>query len=170
MNHIYNAITGQKETLDTLWTSTNGAVWERALSNEWRRLASGNIHNVSFNDTISFISPNQVPDGRDVTYASFVCNHRPLKSEPWCVRIVVGGDRLSYNQDPGSPATSLVETKILLNSVISDAHRGARFISYDLKDYFLATPMDRPEFMKVKLKYFPDDIINKYQLRIGFVH
>ena len=72
--------------------------------------------------------------------------------------LVVGGDRLTYDEDSGSPATDLLETKILLNSVISDAKNGARFLSMDLKDMFLHTPMDKPEFMKVQLKYFPQDI------------
>ena len=37
-------------------------------------------------------------------------------------------------------------------------------MSLDLKDYFLATLMETPEFMRVQLKYFPQDIINKYKL------
>ena len=61
---------------------------------------------MSDTDTIEFIPFQDIPSNRDVTYASFVCDHRPLKLEPWRVRIVVGGDRLSYNEDPGYPATS----------------------------------------------------------------
>jgi len=34
----------------------------------------------------------------------------------------------------------------------------------DIKDHFLATPMKKPEYMKVKYKYFPDDIKEKYEL------
>ena len=164
VNHIFNKHTGKKETIDTLRASVNGAVWEQALSNEWGRLAQGNNNGISYTDTIEFIQKAQVPADRDVTYASFVCDHRPLKSEPWRVCVVLGGDRLSYADDPGSPAASLLETKILLNSVISDTRRGARFMSLDLKDYFLATPMEKPEFMKVQLKYFPEDIIKRYNL------
>ena len=165
VNHIYNPTTGRKETIDSLRSSPQKDTWEIALSNEWGRLAQGNIHGVTPTDTIEFIHFHQVPQDRDVTYASFVCDHRPLKSEPWRVRIVVGGDKLSYNDDPGSPAASLLETKILINSVISDAKTGARFMSLDLKDYFLATPMERPEYMKVLLKYFPTDIQEKYKLQ-----
>ena len=61
--------------------------------------------------------------------------------------------------------TSLLETKFLLNSVISDPSKGAHFMSLDLKDYFLAMLMDRPEYMKVLLKYFPTDIQEKYNLK-----
>ena len=100
------------------------------------------------------------------TYASFVCDHRPLKTEPWRVRIVVGGDKLTYDEDTGSPAASLLESKLLFNSTISDAKKGARFMSLDLKDFFLATPMHRPEYMKIPYKYFPEDIRKKYNLHL----
>ena len=52
-----------------------------------------------------------------------------------------------------------------MNSVISVAQSGARLMSCDLKVFYLATPMENPEFMKVNLKFFPEDIINKYALR-----
>ena len=42
--------------------------------------------------------------------------------------------------------------------------KGAQFMTSDLKDFFLATPMDGEEYMKVKYKYFPEDIRQKYQL------
>ena len=138
--------------------------WKIALSNEWGRLAKGNDHGVQATDTIDFISSTNVPSNRDVTYSSFVCDHRPLKSEPWRVQIVVGGDKLTYSNDTGSPAASLLETKILINSTISDTHKGARFMCMDLKDFFLATLMPRPEFMRVHYKCFPEDIRKKYKL------
>ena len=70
-----------------------------------------------------------------------------------------------YEFDSSSPATDLLETKILFNSIISDAKKGARFLSMDLKDMFLYTPMASPEYMNVPLKYFPDDIMYKYNLK-----
>ena len=84
-----------------------------------------------------------------MTYALYVCDYRPLKDEPYRVRITVGGDKLEYLDDAGSPAANLLETKILLNSVISDADKGARFMCADIKDHFLATPIDHPEYMRV---------------------
>ena len=87
-----------------------------------------------------------------------------MKSEPRQVRITVGDDRLSYNADVGSPAANMLETKIIINSTISDAHRGARFVSADLKDFFLTTPMKEDEYMKVTYKHFPDNIRTRYKL------
>lgn len=163
-NHIYNEVTGKRETIDSLLNGPRSDVWSQALSNEWGRLAQGNDAGVVFQDAIKFIPQSEVPRDRDVTYAQFVCDHRPLKTEPWRVRIVAGGDKLSYHDDPASPAASLLETKILINSVISDAKRGARFCTADLKDHFLGSPMERAEYMKVHISRFPPDIIQRYNL------
>jgi hypothetical protein len=78
--------------------------------------------------------------------------------------LVAGGDKLPYDKDVGSPAASLLETKLLINSVISDATKGAKFMSCDLKDFFLATPMEDAEYMKIAWKHIPQDIRQKYAL------
>ena len=72
---------------------------------------------------------------------------------------------MTYNADAGSPAANMLETKLLINSTISDAHRGARFMSADLKDFFPATPMEGDEYMKVNYKHFPEDIRRRYKLQ-----
>ena len=106
-----------------------------------------------------------MPAGRDVTYATFVLDYRPLKTEPHRVRILVGEDKLTYASYAGSPAANLLETKIILNSIISDASKGACFMSADLKDFFLATPMEGDEYMRVKYKHIPEDIRIRYNLK-----
>ena len=79
--------------------------------------------------------------------------------------MVVGGDKLEFPDDPASPASGLLETKLLLNSVISDAHKGARFLSADLKDHFLASPMEETEYMRIHSRYFLDDIRKQYNIK-----
>ena len=91
INHIYNK-NGKRETLNSQRKSSQKEVWEQALSNEWGRLAQGNKFGVQPTDTIDFIAKTDITIGKDVTYASLVCDHRPLKIEPWRVRIVVGGN------------------------------------------------------------------------------
>ena len=164
MNHIYNEH-GKRESTDSLLNGKDKEIWNRAVSNEIGRLAKGNDFGVEFTETIEFICESQVPAGRDVTYASFVFDERPLKKEKYRCRICAGGDRLPYLDDASSPATSLLETKLIVNSVISDAKQGARFMSLDLKDFFLASPMARPEYMRIALKHLPEDIIVRYKLR-----
>ena len=77
----------------------------------------------------------------------FVIDYLQLKSKPHGVRITVGGDRLNYTKNDGSAAANMLETKVLVNSTISDAKRGSIFMSADLKYFFLATPMEGDEFM-----------------------
>ena len=139
-------------------------VWNKSLSNEFGRLAQVINGGVTATDTIDFITKEEVPKEKKVTYGNFICDHRPLKSEEWKVRLTVGGDKLSYDADAGSTVASLLETKLILNSTISDAVLGARFMCADLKDYFLATFMANQEIMKIHYKYFPEDIRIKYNL------
>ena len=78
---------------------------------------------------------------------------------------MVGGDELIYESDAGAPTTDMVETKILINSIISDKSHKARFAIMDLKDMSLHTNMAEPEYMKVHYKYFPQDIHQKCNLQ-----
>ena len=75
-NHVYND-SGKKETIDSLLQGNMGA-----LSNELGRLAQGVEDRVIGTDTIDFIPKSQVPNTKKVTYANFICDYRPLKSEP----------------------------------------------------------------------------------------
>ena len=63
-----------------------------------------------------------------------------------------------------SPAAYLLKSEILFNSKISDANRGARFLSCDMKDFFLETPITRAYYMIIQSKYFPPDIIALYHI------
>ena len=74
------------------------------------------------------------------------------------------GDKLYYQRDPSAPEVGLLDTKIHINSVISDAKNGAKSLSCDLKDFFLATPMIKPEYMRILYKYIPQDIKDMYNL------
>ena len=162
--HIFDQ-TGRKLSMDSLLKGKDKHIWERSLSNEWGRLAAGSKYGIIGTKTIRFIHKKDVPTGRDITYATFVCDHRPRKKETHRVRITVGGDRLTCLEDTGSPAANMVETKCLVNSTISEAKYNARFMSADVTNYFLATPMGRREYMRVPIRYFPTDIIELYNLR-----
>jgi hypothetical protein len=58
----------------------------------------------------------------------------------------------------------LLESKLIINSTISDAHKGARFLSADLKDHFLASPMEENEYMRIHSKYFLKDMRDQYNI------
>ena len=145
-SHIYNPDTGIKEIYDTL-CAQDPEQRERSFTNKIGRLAQGvGTRMPKGNKNIFFIPKSQVPAGRKVTYANPVCDYHPLKDNPYCVRLTVSGDKLPYPSNAGAPATSLLEAKLLLNSVISRTP-GAKFLSADLKDYFLKSTMDRYEYI-----------------------
>ena len=95
-----------------------------------------------------------------------VCDYRPLKTEKHRVRLTIGGDKLEYFDETASPAASLLETKLILNSTISDAHRGARFMSLDLKNHFLQShlPPGHREYMRIHSKYFDKEFRLLYDI------
>ena len=95
-----------------------------------------------------------------------VCDYRPLKEEKYRVRPTIGGDKLDFNSETASPTANLIDTKILINITISDAHKGARFMSADIKDFFLMTPLpinDR-EYMRINAKYFDEEFKTMHKL------
>ena len=102
---------------------------------------------------MGFIHKYEVPAHKLVTYANFMCDYRPLKSEPFQVQMTVGGDKLSYDDDTVSPTASLLEAKILVNSVISNCKKhDSKFCTMDLKDFFLThlwPNMNSLEFTKI---------------------
>ena len=55
ISHIYNEL-GEKQTLSKLLKGPHKKIWNKAFSNEIGRLANGNIHGVSFTNTIEFIT------------------------------------------------------------------------------------------------------------------
>ena len=53
---------------------------------------------------------------------------------------------------------------MLVNSVLSDAKHGAKFMTTDIRDYFLATPMVRADYIEVQYKLLHKDMKLKYNL------
>ena len=64
--------------------------------------------------------------------------------------------------DCGTPTADMLLVKVLLNSVIST--KDARFMTGDLKNFYLGTPMKRYEYIRVKLEDIPQEIIDEYKL------
>ncbi len=165
LNHVYDEH-DKRQSLDMLLANpTTEPTWAPGVENELGRLAQGFDNRVTGTNTIYFIHKHEVPSDRKISYANFVCNYRPLKSEKYRFRMTVGGDRLDYLDETVSLAASLIESKIIFNSVISDyKSKGARFCSPDIKDFFLSTTMDRPEYIHIHKKYFLKRFLDNYKL------
>ena len=135
-NHIFDD-RGRKQSIDDLIKGPMKETWLRSTANELGRIANGIPNRIRGTDCIVFIPKSKVPPGKKVTYTNMVCDYCPLKDEPYRVRLTVEGDKLDYFGETTSPTANLLERKLLINSVISDAHKGARFLGIDIKDFFL---------------------------------
>ena len=75
----------------------------------------------------------------------------------------MGGNLINYPEDVGTPTADLLTVKLLLNSIVSTP--GAKFMTVDIKNFYLCTPLKRREYVQMKLEDFPEDIIELYNLR-----
>ncbi len=75
----------------------------------------------------------------------------------------MGGNLINYPDDCGTPTADLLTVKLMLNNVISMPN--AKFMTIDIKDFYLMTPMEQYEYFRMKLELFPPDIIEEYGLR-----
>jgi hypothetical protein len=98
-----------------------------------------------------------------VMYGQFVCLVRPEKAEPNQMRFTLGGDRINYPGEVATPITEMLVAKMLFNSVIST--KGARFMTMDISNFYLLTPLHCPKFIRIKLTDIPDKVIKEYKLR-----
>ncbi len=99
----------------------------------------------------------------DVTYGQFVCTVRPKKAETNQTRFTVGGDRINYPGKVATPTTEMLVAKMLFSSVIS--MKGARFMTMDISNFYLMTPLHQPEFIRMKLSNIPVEVINEDKLK-----
>ncbi len=64
-----------------------------------------------------------------------------------------------YPGDLGTPTGSIELVKLLINSVLSQ--RNARLATMDLKNFYLNTPLNQPEYVRIKLADIPLEFIDK---------
>ena len=107
---------------------------ECVILNYLGSLAQG-IFNILGNDALEFIPKHDVPKNKTITYSRMVYDYRTLKKDKYMVGLTVGGNLLQYPEDIASPASSLLETKLLLNSTIFQSIYCARLLTLEI-DFF----------------------------------
>lgn len=141
-------------------------------SSEWRRMDGEEICRLIDTATIKAIHRNQCPLDRlgDITY------YNPKPKEKYNsetdeitrrIRGTIGGDRLHYPGIVSAATADLFTVKALLQSVVSDRYKNktdTRFATLDIVDFFLGTPLDRPEFVTIPLRFIPVNVLAKYNL------
>ena len=73
--------------------------------------------------------------------------------DPNRTRITVAGSRIYYPGNIVMPTGSLDLAKLIINSFMS--RHNACFFCFDTKTNYLQTPMDRPEYVRIKLLDIP---------------
>ena len=101
-----------------------------------------------------------------------VCKFRPEKSDPNRTRITIGGNHITFSSDVGTPTESLELAKLVFNSFLS--RPGAKFTTFGICNFYLQTPLDYLEYVRVKLSDIPDEFAQQYNLltyaRDGWVY
>ena len=94
-------------------------------------------------------------------YSNMVCDYCLFKDNKYRV-LTFGGDKIPCNKETASPTAHLLGTKILLNSTIYYAHKGAiygnqlqEFLPHDIDTYQEARiyAHSQKKFQKSSLRY-----------------
>ena len=134
--------------------------WQHSSANEFGRLAQGVGGQITGTETIRFIHHHEMPQTQQPTYAHFMCEVCQQKSEKERTRLTVGGNLIDYPDPITTRTCDLVTFKMHINSTLSRMKR--KYCSFDVQNFYLNTPMEHSEYMKIPLVHIPDEIIAEY--------
>jgi hypothetical protein len=164
LNAVLNNNTGKLMEMrhllrDPKYTKLWGKLYTKVLG----QLAQG-VSGIKGTDTIVFIKYGNIllNRRRHIAYGKTVVTYQPEKDDPNCTKLTAGGNRIVYHGNVSTPMVKMMTVKMHLNSVIST--KKARYCTFDIKDFYLNTPMEQPEYMRLKLSDLPQDFVNLYNL------
>jgi hypothetical protein len=128
--------------------------WHKAACEEFERL-------IDTTETMKFIPWEKKPTKRIVSYYNPQIRVKVKEdgSREYRVRGTYGGNISDYSGPKAARTADMVSIKVLLNAVASE---GAKFMTADIKDFYLGTPMDRKEYMRVHIDQIPPEARQKY--------
>ena len=77
------------------------------------------------------------------------------------IRGTAGGDRINYTGPTSAHTAAMTVVKLLIHSVVSEHHR---WMTIDIKDYYLGTPLLRPEYVRIPQRMIPKSTMEKHNL------
>ena len=136
-------------------------LWLKAANEEFDRL-------ITETQTMRFIPWSQKPKSRKVSYYNPQTRVKVKQNgtKEYRVRGTYGGDISDYIGPTSAQTADMPSIKILMNDVVSDE---GKFMSIDIKDFYLGTPMKRNEYMRIHLSQIPIESQIKY-INEGLVH
>jgi hypothetical protein len=99
---------------------------------------------------------------KDATYSSFRCDYKPNKKKNIKHDLPQEATVSTTLFDCGTPTADMTLFKLILNSTIST--KGAKCLMINLANFYLNTPMQRREYMRLKITDIPEEIIRQYKL------
>ena len=132
-------------------------LWRQAEIEEFNRLFESNtmrpIH----------IHEQPVHRRKDTSYYNPQIKEKEdaMGNRTYRVRGTIGGDRINYPGETSANTAAMPVVKILLQSVISD---DSNWMTLDIKDYYLNTPLSRPEYIRIQHKLIPSSIMAQHKL------
>ena len=159
--NAFNPDTGKIAEYKELSLCSDGPHWIESNCEEIGRLFQG-YKKIPGTNTCVFIRKADIPKHKRATYLRIVAAHRPEKENAFRVRWTCGGNLIVYEFDASTKTADLPTVKCHLNSVLST--RNARFMTLDLKDFFLGTPLVDFEYMRIPRHCIPDVIMDLYNL------
>ena len=146
---------GKKLSMTTALASPEGLIWLTKHGEEIARLFDS--------ETIRLIKWNELPPEKKAAYYNPQVQTKMKEGAlQYRVRGTIGGDKIDYAGETAAHTASMQLIKILLNSVVSTP--GAKFMTADIKDFYLGTPLPNTEYMRIQLAHIPQDIIAKYHM------
>lgn len=133
-------------------------------ADQWIQGLCTEIDRLHATGTMSFDRPSSKPADRKASYMNPQVKKKPPQPNGYVeyrVRCTYGGNISDYTGPKSADVAHMTTVKLHLNSVVST---NSRWMTLDIKDYYLGTPMARTEYMMVPLTDLPDATITKYDL------
>ena len=134
---------------------------------KWLKAHGEEIVRLLESKTGRFIQRSEMPFDRKAAYYNPQLKIK-VKNGVICFRVrgTIGGDQIDYPGATAAFVATLETVRVLSNAAVSE---DADIMTADIADFYLGTPLDRPEYMRISIKHVPQDIIDKYQLQ-SFIH
>jgi hypothetical protein len=163
-NNFVRQVTGKEMEYMALMKDPDlQPLWKRGFGNEVGRLFQG-IYDIQGTNMCFFIELKSIPQYRQITCGKIVCDYKPHKTEKERIILVVGGDKLDCSCNVATSTEDITTFKILINITLSTKYAEMMMLM-DIKNYYLGTPFPKYENMRVLLSRFPEEIVNKYNLK-----
>jgi hypothetical protein len=147
-------VDGSRLTSASALKGPDKELWEKAHGEEIIRLIES--------QTGRFIHRSEMPAGRKAAYYNPQLKIK-VKADGTIYRVrgTIGGDQIIYPGVTTAYTAHLETIRILLNTIVSE---NASFMTADIKDFYLGTPLPTVEYMRISLKHIPIDVQERYKI------